>query len=83
MPVEFSISQVLHAVPIFIGEEGSWPRILDAAADRSIIQEDSNGLMLPPAGAERAETVFAIVGIALLLVLAFSFLWTLLRQHRR
>lgn len=83
MPVELSVSPALHAIPVFIGEEGSRPRILDAAADRSILQEDANGLMLPPAGAARAEAVFAIVGIALLLVLAFSFLWTLLRQHRR
>jgi hypothetical protein len=39
--------------------------------------------MLPPAGASRAETIFATVGIVLLLILAVSFLWTLFRQRRR
>jgi hypothetical protein len=83
MPVELSVSRALPAVPVFIGDEGSRPRVLEAAADRSVIQEDPNGLMLPPAGASRAETVFATVGIFLLLILAIAFLWTLFRQRRR
>ncbi|MFL5190255.1 MAG: hypothetical protein ACJ8CF_13765 [Microvirga sp.] len=84
MPVELSVSRALLAVPVFIGDEGSRPRVLEAAADRSVIQEeDPNGLMLPPAGASRAETVFATVGIFLLLILAIAFLWTLFRQRRR
>lgn len=82
MPVELSVNRILHIVPDFVGEEGGRPRIFEAIADRSIIQEDPDGLMLPPAGAARAETVFATVGIALLLILALSFLWTLLRQRR-
>jgi hypothetical protein len=80
MPVEPSVSR---AVPAVFGEEGSRPGILEAAADRSILQEDPGGPMLPPAGASRAETIFATVGIALLLILAVSFLWTLFRQRRR
>ena len=84
MPVELSVSRALPAVPAFIREEGSRPRVLEAAADRSVIQEeDPNGLMLPPAGASRAETVFATVGSVLLLILAIAFLWTLIRQRRR
>jgi hypothetical protein len=84
MPVELSVSRALPAVPVFIGDEGSRPRVLEAAADRSVIQEeDPNGLMLPPAGASRAETVFATVDIFLLLILAIAFLWTLFRQRRR
>jgi len=84
MPVELSVSRALPAVPVFIGDEGSRPRVLEAAADRSVIQEeDPNGLMLPPAGASRAETVFATVGIFLLSILAVAFLWTLFRQRRR
>jgi hypothetical protein len=82
MPVELSIGPVFHAVPAVVRDEGSGPRILEAAADRSIIQEDPKGPMLPPAGASRAETVFATVGIVLLLILAVSFLWTLFRQRR-
>ena len=67
MPVELSVSRALPAVRAVFGEEGNRPRILEAKADRSIIQEeDPNGLMLPPAGASRAETVFATVGIFLL-----------------
>ena len=80
MAVELSVSR---AVPAVFGEEASRPGILVAAADRSVIQEEPDGLMLPPAGASRAETVFATVGIVLLLILAISFLWTLFRQRRR
>jgi hypothetical protein len=83
VPIELSVSRVFQVVPAFVGEEESRPGILKAAADRSILQEDPNGPMLPPAGASRAEMVFATVGIVLLLILAFSFLWTLLRQRRR
>ncbi|HEV2565370.1 MAG TPA: hypothetical protein VGU19_09825 [Microvirga sp.] len=83
MPVELSVSRDPDAVPAVFAKEGSRPRILEAAADRSIIQEDPKGPMLPPAGASRAETVFATVGSVLLLILAVAFVWTLVRQHRR
>ena len=83
MPIELSGRPVFQASPAVLGEEGDGTRILEAAADRSIIQEDPDGPMLPPAGASRADTVFTTVGIVLLLILAVSFLWTLLRQRRR
>jgi len=82
MPVEISINPVLLAARSFLLNEGSRPRISEAAADRSIIQEDPDGPMLPPAGASRAETVFATVGIFLLLILAIAFCWTLFRRRR-
>jgi hypothetical protein len=84
MPVELSVSRAPPAVRSAFGEEGTRPRILEAKADRSVIQEEGpDGLMLPPAGASRAETVFATVGIFLLVILAVAFLWTLFRQRRR
>jgi hypothetical protein len=83
MPSELAVRPVFQASPAVAGKGEDKPRILEAAAERSIIQEDPDGPMLPPAGASRADTVFATVGIILLLILAVSFLWTLLRQRRR
>ena len=83
MPGELSVSRALHAVPALVGAEPGWIPALEAAADRSIIQEETNGLMLPPAGASRAETVFTTVGIVLLVILTISLLLTLVRHHRR
>ena len=59
--------------------ESSMP--VRAAGSRPGIQEES-GAMLPPAGASRAETLFSVVGIALVAVLAVSFFWVLLRGRR-
>ncbi|WP_262269046.1 hypothetical protein [Microvirga yunnanensis] len=65
---------VLHAAPAVVGEQGSRPRILEAAAGRSAIQEvDPDGPMLPPAGAARADTVVVTAGTVLLLILAVAF----------
>ncbi|MGO4523589.1 hypothetical protein AB4097_01860 [Microvirga sp. 2MCAF35] len=82
MPVEPSVRPAFHVLPATSGEGGA-PRILTVAAGRSAIQQDSDGLMLPPAGASRADAVFTTVGAILLLILAGSLLWTLLRQRRR
>jgi len=82
MPFEPSVRAAVHPLPAAPGEGGNL-RILKAAAGRSVIQEDPDGPMLPPAGASRAETVFATVGVFLLLILACSLLWTLYRHHRR
>ncbi len=83
MPVALSVIRGFHAVPAFSGGQGDRPVILKAAADRSILREDPDRLMLPPAGASRADMVFTTVGIALLVILAAAFLWTLLRHRRR
>jgi hypothetical protein len=83
MPVEPSVSPVFHAVPAVLEEASGGPKILKAAAGRSVLQQDPDRPMLPPAGASRADTVFTSVGIFLLLILACSFIWTLLRQRRR
>ena len=83
MPVAFSVGRVFHVIPAFTGGDGGRPRILEAAANRSILQEDPDGPMLPPAGASRAEMVFTTVGIALLVILAAAVLWTLFHHHRR
>jgi hypothetical protein len=80
MPVELSPGP---AISTFLIHDGSRLGTFEAAAGRPILQEEPNGEMLPPAGASRADAVFTIVGVALLLILAFSFLWTLLRQRRR
>lgn len=83
MPAALSVGRVFHVVPAFAGGEGGRLGILEAAADRSILREDPGGPMLPPAGASRAEMVFMTVGIALMVILAAAFLWTLLRHYRR
>jgi hypothetical protein len=83
MPVALSVSRYLDTAPGPTGDAGNPPRLLEAAADRSVIREDPGGPMLPPAGASRAEAIFATVAIALLVILAISFFWTLLRHRRR
>lgn len=84
MPVAPPAHPALRAAPAAVGEAGGWPGILEAAAGRSVIQEDDSGApMLPPAGASRADTVFATVGSILLLILAVAFIWTLFRHRRR
>ena len=84
MPVAPPAHPVLHAAPAVVREKGSRPEILEASAGRSVIQEDDSGApMLPPAGASRADTVFATVGTILLLILAVAFIWTLFSQRRR
>ncbi|MBA1157889.1 hypothetical protein [Microvirga mediterraneensis] len=83
MPVEPSVRPAFHAVPAVFEEGGSGAGTLKVAAGRSIFQEDPDGPMLPPAGASRADTVFTTVGAFLLLILACSLLWTLLRHRRR
>ena len=83
MTAALSAGRVFHVIPAFTGGEGGRPGIFEAAADRSFLQEDPNGPMLPPAGASRAEMVFTTVGTALLVILAAAFLWTLFRHHRR
>ncbi|WP_114945716.1 hypothetical protein [Microvirga calopogonii] len=82
MPVEPSVRPAFHVLPAISGEGGA-PRILKVAAGRSAIEQDPNAPMLPPAGASRADAVFTTVGTILLLILAGSLLWTLLRQNRR
>ena len=82
MPVAPIVRPAFHAVPAVSGDAGGGPMILKAAG-RSVIQEDPDGPLLPPAGAARAETVFTTVGAFLLLILACSLLWTLFRQRRR
>ncbi|EIM30594.1 hypothetical protein [Microvirga lotononidis] len=82
MPGAASIMPAFHPLPAVLRDDGG-PKILKAAAGRSIFQEDPDAPMLPPAGASRADTVFMTVGAILLLILAGSLLWTLLRQRRR
>jgi hypothetical protein len=58
------------------------PSTLRAAAERSLIPAETDGLALPPAGASRAETLFTTVGMTLMLAIGLSALWILLRGRR-
>ena len=62
--------------------ESRLPVPLRAAGSRPGLQEEEGTATLPPAGASRAETLFSVVGIALMTVLAVSFLWVLFRGRR-
>jgi hypothetical protein len=57
------------------------PTNLRAAAERPLIQEE-DGTVLPPAGASRADAIFTTVGTVLLMAIALSALWILLRGRR-
>lgn len=83
MPVALSVYETTSAGRAPGGQEFGRPSVLEAAADRSALQDAPEGPMLPPAGASRADTVFATVGIVLLLILAIAFVWTLVRQRGR
>lgn len=72
--------RVLHGARVLF-EEGPVYGALQAAGDRSFLQEDGE-TTLPPAGASRAETVFNAVGLFLLVVLAVSMLWVLWNRRR-
>lgn len=81
MPLVLSFSQSPWTAPT-VPENGLRPTNLRAAAERPLIQEERDGTVLPPAGASRADAIFTTVGTVLLMAIALSALWILLRGRR-
>jgi len=81
MSLDLAAERILHGT-WDLSRDSPGRAALQAAGGQAFLQDEGNGMSLPPAGASRAETLFSVVGITLLLLLALSAVWILFNQRR-
>ncbi|WP_230532511.1 hypothetical protein [Microvirga roseola] len=79
MPLDLFKGRIPESIPVPAGIGRDLG--LEAAGRRPATEENGNGVMLPPAGASRAEALFSAVGIALIVAIVLSALWILIRRR--